>query len=499
MQCSGQIESLLQARDLLVRSGVSRLDDGKDFRDVVDTSSQSFFRRPVIALSMSSSAIILPKRESSTRRSKDGPETDVLDAPLTPPRARKGVKSVSPARGRGDEDRVTSIHIKDEKSLSPKKSKSTRSYDAPSSPGKSPTRGRSSAAIVRSDSTDEDEEEAKVTTPVSSPGRSKKVEEAALVSPSPATGLTRLALHSPANKIKVGARAQKAYSIIRNCTGTLGGNGTTGAIYGELTMGSMQKIINLMVEQCELDNQSRFIDVGSGLGKPNFHAAQDPQCRLSVGVELEDIRWHLSMYNLKHTLTDTTRGKPMGQLDGDDDKEDPLLSGVNFMVGDIDNAASTDPFTHIYMYDLGFPPSLQKNIAKKFNNSQYAQYLVSYRPPRRVIEEYGYAVDFITQMTTSMHGSGEGHMAYFYKRNNAVPKISTEARSNLKKVNFPRRPGFDEKSVDILCDTSFEECVKLAVGDIAPLLEHATEIVGTHLLSSTRPVRDRKPRRLFEA
>lgn len=29
---------------------------------------------------------------------------------------------------------------------------------------------------------------------------------------------------------------------------------------------------------------------------------------------------------------------------------------------------SQDPFTHIYMFDLGFPPPLQKSIAHKFNN-----------------------------------------------------------------------------------------------------------------------------------
>ena len=48
-------------------------------------------------------------------------------------------------------------------------------------------------------------------------------------------------------------------------TGTLGGNGYDGAIYGELTAGSMQKVINFMIERCELTNSSRFIDVGSGI------------------------------------------------------------------------------------------------------------------------------------------------------------------------------------------------------------------------------------------
>lgn len=42
----------------------------------------------------------------------------------------------------------------------------------------------------------------------------------------------------------------------------------------------------------------RFIDIGAGLGKPNLHVAQDPCCRLSLGIELETIRWqvHSVMY-----------------------------------------------------------------------------------------------------------------------------------------------------------------------------------------------------------
>ena len=52
------------------------------------------------------------------------------------------------------------------------------------------------------------------------------------------------------------------------------------------------------------------------------------------------------------------------------------------------------------MYDLGFPPDLQRNIAVKFNNSVHAEYMVSYNPPKRVIYEYLYEV----QMSTSMHG-----------------------------------------------------------------------------------------------
>ena len=81
----------------------------------------------------------------------------------------------------------------------------------------------------------------------------------------------------------ISPKVELAYKIVRKSTGALGGNGTTGAIYGELTIGSMQRVIDYLKENCELTEQSRFIDVGSGLGKPNFHAAQDPAARLSIG------------------------------------------------------------------------------------------------------------------------------------------------------------------------------------------------------------------------
>jgi hypothetical protein len=65
------------------------------------------------------------------------------------------------------------------------------------------------------------------------------------------------------SNIQVSPRVDFVYSKIRECTGALGGNGSTDAIYGEITMGSMQKIVNYMVEHCEFNNQSRFLDIGN--------------------------------------------------------------------------------------------------------------------------------------------------------------------------------------------------------------------------------------------
>jgi hypothetical protein len=87
---------------------------------------------------------------------------------------------------------------------------------------------------------------------------------------------------------------KNVYRFIQQATGSLGGNGSGGPIYGELTVGSMQSIINYLVACCNFDKRSRFIDIGAGLGKPNFHVGQDPGVRLSIGVEVEKIRWMVS-------------------------------------------------------------------------------------------------------------------------------------------------------------------------------------------------------------
>ena len=46
------------------------------------------------------------------------------------------------------------------------------------------------------------------------------------------------------SKTVIHPRVSRTYQIIRKSTGAIGGNGYDGAIYGELTMHSMQKVTN---------------------------------------------------------------------------------------------------------------------------------------------------------------------------------------------------------------------------------------------------------------
>jgi Histone methylation protein DOT1 len=216
---------------------------------------------------------------------------------------------------------------------------------------------------------------------------------------------------------------EQVYKIIKNLTGSIGGNGHVGPIYGELTMGSMQKMINLMVEHCDLDSKSRFIDVGSGIGKPNLHVAQYPGVAFSCGVEVEESRWVLGVTCLKAVLDVAVQHSHDSCMTNDEIK---VLGNTVFLHKDIIEAKNFDPFTHVYMFSIGFPPPLWLKLSDIWNNS-HARYLICYHGPKDIIQHYDFDAELIAQMPTSMHGSKEGHMGYIYRRTVAEKTANTDA------------------------------------------------------------------------
>lgn len=132
------------------------------------------------------------------------------------------------------------------------------------------------------------------------------------------------------------------HKLIRKTTGSIGGNGSFGAIYGELTMGSMQKMVNLMKAHTEFGPSSRFIDVGSGIGKPNLHVIHDPGVEFSYGIEMERSRWMLGLASLNAVLQEACRA------------DSTLGYKCMFDHGNIKAAKTFDPFTHVYMFSIGY-------------------------------------------------------------------------------------------------------------------------------------------------
>jgi len=281
--------------------------------------------------------------------------------------------------------------------------------------------------------------------------------------------------------LPVKSATRKVYHLVNKMTGSIGGNGHGGAIYGELTVGSMQKMVELMKIHTNFGPESRFIDVGSGLGKPNLHVSQDPGVEFSYGIEMEHVRWMLGMTNLNKVLE-------AAQKQGKD--EDKIGHRCIFQHGDITEAERFDPFSHVYMFDIGFPPKLFKQLGKMFNRSQ-SPYLICYHGPRLMVDRYGFDVELIIQASTSMHGSSENHTGYIYRR---AQTHSKKERKNAVKNKCP--VGCDDLPHNVPCDPLFADAWRSTRRDIKPLLMDVHSIV-TKSLSSQRPNRKRKATKRF--
>ena len=85
-------------------------------------------------------------------------------------------------------------------------------------------------------------------------------------------------------------------------------------------------------------------------------------------------------------------------------KGDCIEQNLSFEHNNIDQANTLNPFTHVYMFDVGFPSKLHRRIAEQFNKSKYASYLVSYKAPKSIIGTFGFNVTFMHQINTTMHG-----------------------------------------------------------------------------------------------
>jgi hypothetical protein len=272
------------------------------------------------------------------------------------------------------------------------------------------------------------------------------------------------------------------YKIVRKLTGNIGGNGYSGPIYGELTKHSMQKVIDLMVKTTGFSSSSRFIDVGSGIGKPNLHVAQYPGVEFSCGIELEHCRWSLGMTCLNACLD-----AAVVEQEKDDEKKtktsanNSLVQGnTMFLHSNILEAKTFDPFTHVYMFSIGFPPNLWIELSKKWNRSDKGscQYLICYNGPKNIIDCYEFDVELIAQLSTSMHGSKEGHMGYIYRR----------TTSNGKKVKA--KNGTSSNAV-VACDPLFKPSYKLVKRGLKELQVEVARQVEEHMGGSGRTTRSR--------
>lgn len=196
---------------------------------------------------------------------------------------------------------------------------------------------------------------------------------------------------------------KQLYRIIKKHTGEIGGNGSGGPIYGELTEGWMQKCADYLIKHTYLSEKSRWIDVGCGVGKPSLHVAQYPGVEFAFGIEIDKLRTDIGHINVQHVLKEGENNPKMAH-------------NCILQYGDVLEAESFDPFTHIYMYDVGFDPKTMLGIAARFNNSSTAKYFISYKRPNKIINVFKFEVKLVFDFQTKMTGSSEGHQCYVFHR-----------------------------------------------------------------------------------
>lgn len=202
------------------------------------------------------------------------------------------------------------------------------------------------------------------------------------------------------HSVAVDPAVKRLYQVFRKTDG-VSGSGAGGAMYGEITQGSMQKVVSFLQQYTGLDETSAFLDLGSGLGKPSAHVAMaSPGVNVSCGLELLSHCWGLSIVNLANVLKD----------------EELPESRIGFVCGNATNIGSFNPFTHIYAFDRGWHPMDLRKLSQIFNASSTARTLVSYHKPKEIIFDMGFAVRLIGKISVQMAGSSQSHTAFVYER-----------------------------------------------------------------------------------
>jgi hypothetical protein len=213
---------------------------------------------------------------------------------------------------------------------------------------------------------------------------------------------------------------KQLYSLIRRKNGQLGGAGSGGAIYGEVTQDSFQRVVECLVELTGLGPESVFMDVGAGLGKPNMHVAVDPGVRLSLGVEIVGGRWWQSI----HLLSGMLRGEGGVQVQA-------AAQRCFLAHADVCDLPSLDPVTHVYSFNKGFPPAAMRGLAKAFNRSHSARFLVCFDKLAK-LQQHGFDLELLAHVNTKMEGSGEQNRCFVYRRKSVPSQQQQQQQQHVE-------------------------------------------------------------------
>lgn len=189
-------------------------------------------------------------------------------------------------------------------------------------------------------------------------------------------------------------KLRRLYYGCRPRAGVVAGDGP---IYGELRLGSFHNIVLALQKYTNIDQDSIFLDIGSGLGKPCVHVAYVVGCRC-VGIEIVGARWRQSLDSVSAAKR-VCKSFPT-----------PLM-----LHADMRSMESLSPFTHVFAFDSCYTSDDLCTLLNLFNNSTCTA-LVSFCNPKKAARHGLHDCECPVTIQVRMRGSGERHTAYIYRK-----------------------------------------------------------------------------------
>lgn len=248
---------------------------------------------------------------------------------------------------------------------------------------------------------------------------------------------------------------QELNQLWRRCGIIPGEGGRDEPLYGEINCGGMHRIYAYLKKECGFCKDSVFMDIGSGLAKTVFHAAIDPGCRKSIGIEISDYR-HESAVRLKDLLTRKYGYK---------------FDNVELIHEDIQNITEFEA-THVYAFFPRMDPKAfpYEHIADVFMKSPASQYMVCYTPPKKMAE-YGYNVKTLEKLSVKQQGRGANFTVYIYRKlgaNDVAPAVEEDIKAEAKVDSTAQQDKVDAKLQEKVVMATRTRAQRSAAQNITP-------------------------------
>jgi hypothetical protein len=220
----------------------------------------------------------------------------------------------------------------------------------------------------------------------------------------------------------------------------MGGDASKGAMYGELTKGSMERICIRLNSFYDMDGKT-FFDVGSGLNRPATTAASFfPRMKSALGGEYMVQRTSLAAKCLQVMLEDKSSQSKAHAM--------APINVVNMNAMDLTDIKGLG-IDVVFTFNSAFEPPLMYKLAEIVNTSDIEALIIFSN--LKELEEYGFeGLKWKGSLALKMSHSNEGKTAHFYlvdKKACVVPSHpALMASASTTRVSLRKRKLVDDSA-----------------------------------------------------